>query len=47
MNVIEILLNIPVSENVGIYGGAVRNDNKHLAQSSVRPARHKVTDNYI
>ena len=42
------LVNIPISEDVGINGGVAHDDNKYVKpQSSVRPAWHKVTDNDI
>ena len=45
---LHLVVNIPVSEDVGINGGAARDDNKYVKpQSSVRPAWHKVTDNDI
>ena len=45
---LHLVVNIPVSEDVGAHGGAACNHNKHVKpQPSVRPAWHKVTDNDI
>ena len=45
---LHLVVNIPVSEDVGINGGAARDENKYVKpQSNVRPAWHRVTDNDI
>ena len=45
---LHLVVNISVSEDIGVHGGVARNHNRHVKpQSSVRPAWHKVTDSDI